>query len=271
MTVLDIARDQVADLRSRRLLVVLAVGALLVIGGFCYTQANITSRMAQAQPHFLRMGAGGEERGARLLARMEMASVLMETAMYTFVSIAAAVFSLVIFCTLVSAEQWRGSIQWVLAKPISRGQFLLGKWLGACATLVVFVSIMSAVLVAYSWYAERSVRSSVGYSCLLIFFQSLLVGSVGVALSMVLPPALAGVLAYFAGGDTLLTAVSSRSFTKPLYYLLPSYGEYGLHQQFLTRIEITPARVLVLAAYALAYASVMLWLAHLAFRRRELC
>jgi len=269
MTIFDIARDQFADLRSRRLLVALVVGALLVLGGFCYTQSHLTARLAQARPHFLR-SSGRQERGARFRVGTEMAPVMMQTAMYTFVSIAAAVFSLVIFCSLVSGEQARGSLPWVLAKPISRRQFLLGKWLGACAMLAIFVAIMSAVLVGYSWYAARRVPASVGYSCVLVFFQSLLAGSVGLALAMVLPPALGGILAYFAGGDMLLTQVWSLSFTRWLYYVLPSYGEFGLHQQFLTGVDITPGRVLVLSAYGLAYAVVMLWLAQLAFRRRDL-
>ena len=79
---------------------------------------------------------------------------------------------------------------------------------------------------------------------------------------------LAGVLAYFAGGEMLLGI--TRRIAPPLYYLLPSYNPFSVHQQFLTGVEVTPGRVGLLAAYALAYSVATLWAAQLAFRRHDL-
>src|SRR5438874_13744259 len=47
---------------------------------------------------------------------------------------------------LVSKEVERRSIYALLAKPVSRSQLVIGKYLGLCLTLAVNVSVMAAAL-----------------------------------------------------------------------------------------------------------------------------
>ena len=269
MILLEIARDQFIDLRRRRLVLVLLVAAALVTGGF--SLSLVASKKALAQHRTAQVEAAGKmtpEEEAGFEANIEQGTAMMETGLYVLVSIAGVVFALVMFCSLVPAERARGTAECVLAKPVTRDQFLLGKWLGACAMLVIFSVTMSAILIAYHWHFEGSVSRTVPLSCVLLFFQAMLVGSVGLALSMVIPPALAGVLAYFAGGEMLLGI--TKGIAPPLYYLLPSYYPFSVNQQFIFGVEVTLSRVALLAAYALAYSVAMLWMAQLAFRRHDL-
>jgi ABC-type transport system involved in multi-copper enzyme maturation permease subunit len=65
---------------------------------------------------------------------------------------------------LVSKEVERRSVYALLVKPISRTQFILGKYLGLVLTLAVNLSIMTAaiysVLAGTDWFTSESIRRS---------------------------------------------------------------------------------------------------------------
>jgi len=107
-------------------------------------------------------------------------------------------------------------------------------------------------------------------------FGFLLVGSVGAFLSTLMPPVLAGVVAYFGGAqlfhrladwaapwrwlDYLLTG---------LHYVAPSYDKFNMYLDLLMGKEIPLSRPVVLAAYAVAYSALMFLLTTLVFQRRD--
>ena len=188
MMLLEIARDQFIDLRRRRLVLILLVAAVLVTGGFSLSLVSWQKAVTQNQTEYAKAtGKMTPAEKAQFEANMDQGIAMMETALYALVSIAGAVFSLVMFCSLIPAEKARGIAQWVLAKPVTREQFLLGKWLGGCAMLLVFSITMSAILIAYNGHFEGAVSRTVALSCVLLFFQTMLVGSVGLLLSMLMP------------------------------------------------------------------------------------
>ncbi len=110
-----------------------------------------------------------------------------------------------------------------------------------------------------------------------MLFKFALVGSVGMMLSTVMPPVVGGLLAYFAGAE-LFHGIARllapwrwlEGICTAIYYVLPSYGKFNAYAQFFMGIGMEPRRVLVLAAYALGYTALMVVLAMLAFRRRDL-
>lgn len=278
MSVLTVARDQLADLRRRRFVLALLIAGVLLTVGFCLYLAMMEKLLAAT------IGAQGEIPGEmteqeqiEFRNAMEIGTAAMQTGLYVLVSFVGSILSLVMFCSLVSSERARGSLPWVMAKPVTREQFLLGKWLGACVILVIYTALMSAILLGYSRYAEGHISRALGYTCVLMLFKFALMGSVGMMLSMVMPPVLGGLLAYFAGAELFhgiaqLLAPSRwlEGICTVIYYVLPSYGQFNAYTQFLIGIEMEPKRVLLLAAYALVYSAVMLWLAQLALRRHDL-
>src|SRR2546421_5286808 len=56
---------------------------------------------------------------------------------------------------LVYKEIERRTLYAILSKPIGRGQFLLGKYLGLCATLLVNIAVMGAALSLALAYIHR--------------------------------------------------------------------------------------------------------------------
>ncbi len=57
---------------------------------------------------------------------------------------------------LVPPEIERRTIFTILSKPVNRGEFLLGKFLGLCLTLLINLALMSLMfLLSYIWFAAR--------------------------------------------------------------------------------------------------------------------
>ena len=272
MTILAVARDQLTDLRHRRAVLAITIAAVLLAIG-AVIQYIILKKL---------MGGGftppnmDEEEQLQFQAALAAGTTGMETFLYAAVSFAGVILSLVVFSTLISGERARGTIHWVLARPLSPAQLLLGKWLGACAMMLIYTALISIILVGFAFLAERSLTVSAIYACLLMFPKFVLVGSVALALSMLMPPPVAGVLTYFAGAGIFQTLAKHlapwpwlRTLFTGINYLLPNFGAFTPYLRFLLGKDLDPVRVLLLALYAVGYSAVMLLLAIAAFCRRD--
>lgn len=184
---------------------------------------------------------------------------------------------------LVYKEIERRTLYAILAKPISRGQFLLGKYLGLCATLLVNVVVMGIGLSAALVYLRRGWNPLIAHvwpAIALIYLELAIITGVALLFSSFSSPALSALLTFFAfiighfSGDLKTLAGSSSSagariLFRTLYYLLPNLSHYS---------AITPAShgispdgpVFALAtAYAFVYSAVLLTSATLIFGRRN--
>jgi Cu-processing system permease protein len=276
MTVFAIARDQLADLWHRRLILALLLAAVLlvlVLSLFLIGMNKLSSIGGLPGA----TGKMSEEDRLQFAIASEAGALGVQTALYGLASLVGAILSLVMFCSLISSERARGSLPWVLSRPISRGQFLLGRWLGASAMVLIYTAIMSMVILGSTWFLEGSIEARVSYACLLMFFKFLLIGSVGAFLAMVMPPALGGVVAYFAGARLLQSMAQwlvswawLQAPLKALSYVAPSYSEFNAYHHFLLGVEMAPQRVVVLAAYAVVYSALMIVFAVALLGRRDL-
>jgi ABC-type transport system involved in multi-copper enzyme maturation permease subunit len=272
MTIIAVARDQLTDLRHRRAVLAITIGAVLLVLGFVILYVILKKLTGGGfMPHGM-----SEEEQLELKAGLAAGTTGLETFLYAIVSFAGVILSLVVFSTLISGERARGTIHWVLARPLSPAQLLLGKWLGACAMMLIYTALISVILIGFAFLAERSLATSAVYACLLMFPKFVLVGSVALALAMLIPPPVAGVIAYFAGAgifQTLAKYIAPWPWLRTVFtginYLLPNYGAFTPYLRFLLAKDPDPVRVLLLALYAVGYSAVMLLLAIAAFRRRD--
>lgn len=181
--------------------------------------------------------------------------------------------------SLISGDIERRVLLPVVAKPTSRTQYLLGRYLGLAAILLVNLVAMAALLGAVLVLDARSLRpidaaylSAVG----LIGVQLVVVGAVALlfsslssttlAASFTLAVAIAGqysseVRALWQGPATWIPRL--------LWYLLPNLGALNANESVIYRTP-PPAEVWLVSAYGLLYAGAALSLAALAFERRDL-
>jgi ABC-type transport system involved in multi-copper enzyme maturation permease subunit len=184
---------------------------------------------------------------------------------------------------LVYKEIERRTIYAVFSKPIGRGEFLVGKYLGLCLTLLVNVLVMGVGVSLALLYVSRGwdpLIPTIWPAVLLIYLELMLLTAVSLLFSSFSSPALSALLTFLLfvighfstdlkGLAASLGSPSARWFFTGLYYLLPNLANYS----FITPAAHgrTPAAGFVLAAvfYALVYITVILAAATLIFSRRN--
>jgi ABC-type transport system involved in multi-copper enzyme maturation permease subunit len=184
---------------------------------------------------------------------------------------------------LVYKEIERRTIYAVFSKPVGRGEFLVGKYLGLCLTLLVNVLVMGVGVSLALVYISRGwdpLIPTIWPAVLLIYLELMLLTAVALLFSSFSSPALSALLTFLTfvighfSADLKALAASmgstgARWFFTGLYYLLPNLANYSF---------ITPAAhgrtpdagfVFVTALYALVYITVILAAATLIFSRRN--
>jgi ABC-type transport system involved in multi-copper enzyme maturation permease subunit len=184
---------------------------------------------------------------------------------------------------LVYKEIERRTVYAILSKPVSRGEFLLGKYLGLCLTLLVNVVVMGAGVSLALLYARRggdSLALTIWPAIFLIYLELMILTGVALLFSSFSSPALSALLTFLVfiighfSADLKNLAASMESmagrwlFTS-LYYLLPNLSNYSY---------ITPAAhgqmpsssfVLLAILYAAVYIAITITLATLVLGKRN--
>ena len=120
---------------------------------------------------------------------------------------------------LVYKEIERRTLYAILSKPISRGQFLLGKYLGLGLTLLINVAIMGVGVSLALIYIHRGwdpLVPKVWPAILLIYFELMILTGVALLFSSFSSPALSALMTFFIfiighfSGDLKSLANSSR-------------------------------------------------------------
>ena len=184
---------------------------------------------------------------------------------------------------LVYKEIERRTIYAVFSKPVGRGEFLVGKYLGLCLTLLVNVVVMGVGVSLALVYVSRGwdpLIPTIWPAVLLIYIELMLLTAVALLFSSFSSPALSALLTFMVfiighfSADLKSLAVSlgstsARWLFTGLYYLLPNLANYSF---------ITPAAhghapaagfIFATALYAFVYITVILAAATLVFSRRN--
>jgi Cu-processing system permease protein len=184
---------------------------------------------------------------------------------------------------LVYKEIERRTIYAIFAKPVGRGEFIVGKYLGLCLTLLVNILLMGAGVSLALLFVRRGwdpLALQIWPAILLIYVELMILTAVALLFSSFSSPALSALLTFLVfiighfSSDLKALASSTgnagaRWLFRSLYYLLPnlanlSFITHAAHGQ-------TPPVAHVAAAmlYALAYILVILSVATLIFKRRN--
>jgi ABC-type transport system involved in multi-copper enzyme maturation permease subunit len=184
---------------------------------------------------------------------------------------------------LVYKEIERRTLYAILSKPIGRGQFLLGKYLGLCLTLLVNVIIMGAGVSLALIYIHRGwdpLATKIWPAIMLIYFELMIITGVALLFSTFSSPALSALLTFFVfvighfSSDlkTLSSTsnqVAGRLVFRALYYLLPNLTTYSVITPAAHGISPDMQSIILAFAYTIAYDVVLLLGATLIFSRRN--
>jgi ABC-type transport system involved in multi-copper enzyme maturation permease subunit len=182
---------------------------------------------------------------------------------------------------LVAGEIERRTVYPTLARPVTRGAFLLGRFLGLFAMLAVSVVLMLAVLAAVLRLAGYGISSSAVTAALLILLELSLMAAAALLFGSFTKPILASAfsLSLFLIGHLLsdLKSFQQRSHSglaKALagvaYRLLPDLGLLNVKSLASNELPIPHGLAPAAALYGAAYAAALLLVAVSIFSRRDL-
>ena len=194
---------------------------------------------------------------------------------------------------LVWKEVERRSVYSLLAKPIRRRDFILGKYLGLVLTLAVNIAIMAAALYAVLAYqawitppelaaaweasaADPALLVAIG----LIFLQLTLVTAIALFFSTFSSPLLSAALTFglyvighfnadLRNFEQVVDSPAVAWIARALYYLLPNLAPFDVKAQVVHGQAIAPGYVLLTAAYAVVYVAMLLVAASWVFSRKD--
>jgi Cu-processing system permease protein len=215
--------------------------------------------------------------GALTIAEQEKIIADMGLASINVIGVIIAIF---VGIGLVSKEIERRTIYTILAKPISRSQFILGKYLGLVITLGVNLVIMFDVFLFTLWMTHVPITMVLVQAVALMMVEFLVVTATALFFSTFSTPTLSAALAlglYSIGHLTsdlkTLAEKNSSEVTKAimtaLYYLCPNLEVLNIKGQAVSGVSLAWSYQLSATLYGLLYASLLLAGAAAIFQKRD--
>jgi Cu-processing system permease protein len=195
--------------------------------------------------------------------------------------LSGVLIAVLIGVSLVAGEIERKTIFPTLAKPVSRGAFIAGRFAGLAAMLAVNVAVMTASVAVVLHLAGYSLSRTAAVAALLIFIELLLMAAAAILFSSFTTPILAAAfsLSLFLIGHLVgsLRAFAdrtksglARTATLAAYRVLPDLELFNLKAQAANDLAVPPGAASTAALYGIAYAGLFLALGIMIFSRRDL-
>jgi len=182
---------------------------------------------------------------------------------------------------MVRKEMDKGTIVTVLAKPVGRRTYLLGKFLGLNLTLTTMLAVMTVMFLLLLLVAPGAFSLRFLPVVWLCFLELTLINAVAVFFSTCVSPVLAAVftLGVFVVGHLsqsirdfgqLEGGAVQKAVSDVVYYLTPNLEVFNLRAQVVHGGTVPAAHLALATLYGLGWAAVLLVLAGGVFARREL-
>jgi len=197
----------------------------------------------------------------------------------TAMEVMGSLIAVFLGASLVAGDVERRVLYPVVAKPISRAQYLLGRYLGLAATLLLNLVVMGvtlALMLALQTESAKALDLALLSAFAMMGVQFLVVAAIAVFFSSITTTTLAAI---FTLALTLAGRLSNDLRTlwegpgaqlgKLLWYLLPNLSALSLNESVIYRTP-PPASAWLAVVYALLYAGAALALAAAVFERRDL-
>ncbi len=214
-----------------------------------------------------------------LLTVGEDAKIIMDVGM-TAIDLFGLMIALFVGVGVIFKEMERRTVQVTLAGPVARWEYVLGKYTGLAAAIT-----LNAVLMALALFGMLLLRGAFSPALVVAVFmlwvELMFITAAAVFFSSFSTPifsalftAMLWVIGHLAWSLTLLESRLpeglGRKVVHAVYLLVPDL-EYGdVRALAVHGLPIPPARVAWATVYELAWAALLLAIACLAFRRRDL-
>ena len=252
MKILAIVENTFKEAVRDRLLIV-----LLVIGFIAIASAKIIKPLAL-----------GEE--TKIIKDLGLATI-------TFTSVLVAIL---VGGKLVYKEIEKRTIYIMLAKPVHRFQFIIGKYFGLLLVIFFIMTVMTGGYYLMLYITGSPATYSLLLAIVLSFFELSIITAIALFFSTIATPITASLftfIIYFISNftrDLKATAqISPSVIVKGLcnffYYLLPNLANFNIRNLVVHDAIINSTAILLAIIYALVYSTIVLCLASIIFQRKD--
>ena len=200
------------------------------------------------------------------------------------ISVIGLLISIFLGVALVSKEMEKRTLYALLAKPVRRWEFLLGKFGGLVLTLAVNTAAMALGLLLVMLYVKHSLERSDAVVLVAVYFILLklaLIVALALLFSCYTTPLLA--ILFTAGLYIVglyvqelrnlpvdVMSLRTAAFAKWLSYLLPNFEDFNVMALAAHGRAVPGALILQNTSYAMVYCTMVLTAASVVFSRRNL-
>lgn len=224
-------------------------------------------------------GDADEARKLKIVADLSLSAI----------SLLGTVASIFLGTNLIYQEVERRTVYTILSRPVGRGGFVLGKYLGLSAVLGVAIAAMGAGFLGIYVLAGGAPTGGILLALLFTYVELTVVIAVALFFSVAAHPIEGAVFSFVValaghstaslkdlavevtrGMDSALGASAIKGGLYAIYVLLPNLENFNLRGDAVYGLPIDVTALAAALAYAVVYVAIMLGLSALVFRRRVL-
>ena len=196
------------------------------------------------------------------------------------ISLLGVLMAVMVGNSLVNKEIEKKAIYMVMTRPVSRHQYLIGKFYGVIMALGLVMAVMSLVMTVMIVTGGGRPGPAVFFAVYLSMLEMATVSAVVIFFSTFTTPVLTtffSVCVFVAGNLSGDLRAFSRKFggtvvkytMEAIYYLLPNMKVFDLRNEAVHELRYGSGDILLATLYAVVYCSVLIYFAWLVFRNRE--
>ncbi|MFH2108784.1 MAG: ABC transporter permease subunit [Chrysiogenia bacterium] len=205
--------------------------------------------------------------------------VLKDTglAAINFFCIVIAIFTGI---NLIYKEIEKKTVFNILSKPVSRDQFIIGKFLGLALTMLTALAAMAVIFFLLVLASGGGFDLMIILYFFMLFLELLIIVAISLFFSSFTTPILSFIFTvslYLIGHimwtfnefKVILRDPFWKHFTQGLYYLLPNLDKFNIKNEVVLNTALDPWTIIFSLLYALAYILALLAVTILIFRKRD--
>jgi len=189
--------------------------------------------------------------------------------------------SIMMSMLLISREVDSRTVFNILAKPVRRWQFVLGKYCGMVATIGVNLLMMCGALILLVGLNQHEFAPKILFGVAMIMVEMMLVAAIATLYAVLTRPLFGSlltlvtfVIGHVSDGLLLLrenlTSTVSQKVITLVYYLLPNLETFNFKVEVVHDLRLPLAATLWALGYGVVVTALVLYLACLAFAHKDL-
>ena len=198
----------------------------------------------------------------------------------TAMSVFGTLIAIFVGANLVYKEIDKKTLYTLLAQPMKRYEFMLGKYIGLMAVIVVSLAFMTIGGTFYLWLMGGAVNGVWFQAILLVSMKLTLLTAFSILLSTLVSPILGAIIVvsfYVVGHATDIFQdlpiqfkdTLAKKLLELVYYVIPNLNLFNLQSEAANNVPVANGYIVYTLIYGLAWSALLLVLACMASEGRD--